>query len=183
MPCIVFWQIASKVEQLGLTSIPDKVQLMREAMIILTFSQRWCHWIRELVPEPILHITRKRKKEQGKSEGFDSCDRPSNLTQIGFKSSIFQPMWPLNLMNDIKKAIGHFFYTTSSFVHHFKTIGEFKLELVRKRSIRVKIDKFFVSRDLEIWWMTLKNNRALLLYYVKPCASFQSHGLIEIGVT
>ena len=22
--------------------------------------------------------------EQGKSEGFDSCDRPSNLTQIGF---------------------------------------------------------------------------------------------------
>ena len=29
-------------------------------------------------------------KKQGKSEGFDSCDRPSNLTQIGFKSSIFQ---------------------------------------------------------------------------------------------
>ena len=28
--------------------------------------------------------------KQGKSEGFDSCDRPSNLTQIGFKSSIFQ---------------------------------------------------------------------------------------------
>ena len=28
--------------------------------------------------------------EQGKSEGFDSCDRPSNLTQIGFKWSIFQ---------------------------------------------------------------------------------------------
>ena len=25
------------------------------------------------------------KKTQGKSEGFDSCDRPSNLTQIGFK--------------------------------------------------------------------------------------------------
>ena len=30
--------------------------------------------------------------EQGKSEGFDSCDRPSNLTQVGFKSSIFQPV-------------------------------------------------------------------------------------------
>ena len=30
--------------------------------------------------------------EQGKSEGFDSCDQPSNLTQIGFKSSIFQPV-------------------------------------------------------------------------------------------
>ena len=27
------------------------------------------------------------------------------------------------------KTIGHFFHTTSSFVHHFKFIGEFKLEL------------------------------------------------------
>ena len=24
--------------------------------------------------------------KQGKSEGFDTCDRPSNLTQIGFES-------------------------------------------------------------------------------------------------
>ena len=28
-----------------------------------------------------------------------------------------------------RKTIGHFFYTTSSFVHHLKSIGEFKLEL------------------------------------------------------
>ena len=41
--------------------------------------------------------------EQGKSEGFDSCDRPSNLTQIGFESSIFQPLWPRNLMDDPEK--------------------------------------------------------------------------------
>ena len=27
-----------------------------------------------------------------------------------------------------RKTIGHFFYTTSSFVHHFKSVGEFKLE-------------------------------------------------------
>ena len=27
------------------------------------------------------------------------------------------------------KTIGHLFYTTSSFVHHFKSIGKFKLEL------------------------------------------------------
>ena len=51
--------------------------------------------------------------QQGKSEGFDSCDRSSNLTQIGFKSSIFRPC------------------------------------------------------DLEIWWMTPKNNKARLLYYIK----------------
>ena len=33
----------------------------------------------------------QRIMEQGKSEGFDSCDRPTNLTQIGFKSLTFQP--------------------------------------------------------------------------------------------
>ena len=68
--------------------------------------------------------------EQGTSEGFDSCDRPSNLTQIGFKSSIFQPVWPWNLMDDQKKhTIGHLYYATLSFLQHFVAIGEFKLEL------------------------------------------------------
>ena len=66
--------------------------------------------------------------KQGKSEGFDSCDRPSNPTQIGFKSSIFQPVtlkfdgWP-------RKTIGHLFYATLSFLRHFVAIGELKLEL------------------------------------------------------
>ena len=36
---------------------------------------------------------RRIKTQQGKSEGFDSCDRPSNLTQIVFKWTIFQPVW------------------------------------------------------------------------------------------
>ena len=39
--------------------------------------------------------------EQSKSKGFDSCDRPSNLTQIGFKS-IFLPMWPWSLMDELR---------------------------------------------------------------------------------
>ena len=54
---------------------------------------------------------------------------------------------------------------------------------VRKHIIRVKIGDFFVPWVLEIWWMTLKNNRTPLLYYVKLCASFQSHWWIETGVT
>ena len=54
---------------------------------------------------------------------------------------------------------------------------------VRKCSIRVKIGDFFVPCDLEIWWMTLKNNRAPLLYYIKLCAAFQSHWHIQTGVT
>ena len=42
--------------------------------------------------------------------------------------SIFQPVWPWNLMDD-PKIIDRLFYTTSSFVHNFKSISEFKLEL------------------------------------------------------
>ena len=72
-----------------------------------------------------------RGTQQGKSEGFDSCDRPSNLVKILSKSSIFQPMWPWNL----------------------------------------------------IWWMTSKNNRAPLLYYIELCASFQIQRWIQTKVT
>ena len=43
--------------------------------------------------------------------------------------------------------------------------------------------RFFVKRDLEVWWMTLKNNRAPLLYYIKLCAAFQSHWHIQTEVT
>ena len=67
--------------------------------------------------------------KQGKSEGFDSCNRPNNLTQIGVKSSIFSPC------------------------------------------------------DLEIWWMTPKNNRTPLVYYIKLCASFHCHMSIQTEVT
>ena len=46
-----------------------------------------------MIQQP-LKITRmvrleKNKYKQGKSEGFDSCDRPSNLAQTWSKSSIF----------------------------------------------------------------------------------------------
>ena len=43
--------------------------------------------------------------------------------------------------------------------------------------------RFFEPHDLEIWQMTLKNNRSPLLYYIKLCASFQSHGWNQTGVT
>ena len=42
---------------------------------------------------------------------------------------------------------------------------------------------FLEPCDLEIWRMTLKNNRAPLLCYFKLCASFRSHWWIQTGVT
>ena len=126
----------------------------------------------------------------------------------------------------------HLFYATSSFVHHFVAISDFKLEIqsgngqfgskptifravwpcnltydleqgksegfescdrpiVGKRPIWVKIGdvlyhvtlKFLEPCDLEIWRMTLKNNRAPLLCYFKLYASFRSHRWIQTGVT
>ena len=52
--------------------------------------------------------------------------------------------------------------------------------------ILLKLDwnpRLFSLCDLEIWWRTSKNNRALLLYYVKLCASFQIHQWIQTWVT
>ena len=54
--------------------------------------------------------------------------RTSGNAQFRSKSAIFVPC-EVNLMDGLEKPIGHLFYVTSSFVHHFKAIGEFKLEL------------------------------------------------------
>ena len=48
---------------------------------------------------------------------------------IQIKIDDFLTVWPCNLTYDIEKTIRHLFYTKSSIVHHFKAIGEFKLEL------------------------------------------------------
>ena len=54
----------------------------------------------------------------------------SGNAQFGSKSTIFLAVWPRNLtLKWPWKTIGHLFYATSSFVHHFVPIGEFKLEL------------------------------------------------------
>ena len=46
-----------------------------------------------------------------------------------------------------------------------------------------QIQRFLEPDDLEIWRMTLKNNRAPLLCYFKLYASFHSHWWIQTGVT
>ena len=81
------------------------------------------------------------------------------------------------------KTIGHLFYATSSFVHHFVAIRDFKLELQSGNANLGRIRRFLEPCDLEIWRMTLKNNRAPLLCYFKHCASFCSHWWIQTGVT
>ena len=73
------------------------------------------------------------------------------------------------------KTIGHFFYATSSFVHNFVAIGEFKLELRSRNAQSGSNGTIF--RAMWPWNLTddLENNRAPLVTYFKLCASFRSH--------
>ena len=75
----------------------------------------------------VLSLTTKTVNflKQGKSEGFESCDRP--IVQK-------RPIWVK--IGDVLyrvtlpwKTIGHLSFAVSSFVQHFIAIGEFKLEL------------------------------------------------------
>ena len=69
-------------------------------------------------------------------------------------------------------------------MHHFKSIGEFKLEL---QSGNAK----FMSKSVtclscvtfKFKWLTLENNRAPFLCCFKLCASLHSHQWILTGVT
>ena len=110
------------------------------------------------------------------------------------------------------KTIGHLSYASSSFMHHFLVISEFKFVLESgKAQIRSILEIFcllwpwnlrwpstrqiwgiwklrlayspetpnlgqnrwcFVPCDLEIWWMTLENNRA------SPLCCFKSNSTI-----
>ena len=88
-------------------------------------------------------------------------------------------IWWMTLENN-RAPLLYYIKLCLSFQIHWWTETEIT---VRKLSIRVKIGDFFVLCDLEIWWMTLENNRAPLLCCFKLCASFHSHQSIQTGVT
>ena len=121
--------------------------------------------------------------KQGKSEGFDSCDRPSNLTRIEFKSSIFRPVLPWNLMDDLEKQ-----QATSSILHRALSIiskpsvnsnWRYSPETLNSGQIRHFICPVWPWNSMD----DLENNRASLLCYFKLCAPFCSHRWIQTGVT
>ena len=82
----------------------------------------------------------------------------------------------------LQLIIRHVFYTTSSFVYHFRSINEFKLELQSENAQSGSNSIFLALWPCNLT-MTLKNNRAPLLCYFKLCASFRSHRWFETGDT
>ena len=79
-----------------------------------------------------------------------------------------------------QKIIAHLFYTMSSFAHNLKSISEFGLELHSGNPQFWSKLVIFVPCDLEIWQMTLENNRPPLVDCIKLSASFQSYIYIYI---
>ena len=106
----------------------------------------------------------------------------SGNAQFGSNSTIFRAVWSWNLTDDLDKTIGQLFNATSSFVHHFLAIVEFKLELQSGNAQSGSNSQFLEPCDLEIWRMTLKNNRAPLLCCFQLCAWFHCHMWIQTGV-
>ena len=143
----------------------QKSQLSVEEM---TCYNRSCYW------ENPLHY------KQGKSEGFDSWDQPSNLTQTGLKY-FFQPVWPCNLMDDIEKKKKN----RAPLLYYLKLCVTFQIHqwiqtgvTVWKHSVWVKIGNFFLQNQQFFlnWLMTLKKMGHL--FYVTP--SFLHH-FVAIG--
>ena len=102
--------------------------------------------------------------EQGKSEGFDSCDQPGNLTQNGFNCRFFSPcdleIWWMASKNYMAPLLHHIKLCASFQRHQWIKSGA----TVRKRSIRVKIGDFLSSVTLKFdgWpWKTIGH-----LFYV-----------------
>ena len=77
------------------------------------------------------------------------------------------------------KTIGHLFYATSSFVHHFVAIGEFKLELQSGNAQSGSNSTIFSA--VWPWNLTydIEKNRAPLLCYFKLCSYV--HHVVAIG--
>ena len=97
--------------------------------------------------------------KQGKSEGFDSCDQPSNfawnwiIIDFSVHVTLKFDAWP-------RKTIEHLFCITSSFEHHFKLIGELTLESQSRNAQFGTKMVIFCPVWPWVWWMILKNNRA-----------------------
>ena len=102
----------------------------------------------------------------------------SGNAQFESKSTIFRAVWPYDLTFDLENNRAPLFYATSTFVHHFVAIGEFKLELQSGNGQCGAKLTIFCSRmtlQFDIWpWKSIGH-----LFY--SSSSFV-HRFVAIGV-
>ena len=88
-------------------------------------------------------------------------------------------MWCLTMENNRPPLLYHIKLCASFQSHRWSQTWI----TIWKHSIWDKIGNFLSRVTLKFDLRTLKSNRAPLLYYIKLCASFQSHELIQSGVS
>ena len=118
-----------------------------------------------------------------KAMGELKLELQSGNAQLGSKSATYCAVWSWNLTDDLEKE-----KDTSSILRQvlcfilkpwLNSNWIYSPETPNSGQNR----RLFVPCNIEIWQMTLKNNRAPLLYYVKLCVSFPTYEWIETGVT
>ena len=102
---------------------------------------------------------------------------------LGQNRQFFCPVWPWNLTDALEKQWG----TSPMLLQALCIISQPSMNSNWNYSPETpnlgQIRQFLKPRDIEIWQMTLQNNRAPLLCYFKLCASFHTHWWIQIWVT
>ena len=104
----------------------------------------------------------------------------SGNVQSRSKSTNFLAVWPWNLTDDLQTHYGTspkqyqaICIISSSYVNSNWSYSP-------KTPNLGQIRRFLEPRDLEIWQMTFKNNRAPFLCYFKLCAAFRSIGELKL---
>ena len=117
-----------------------------------------------------------------RTNGEFKLELQSGNAQSGSNSTTFRAVWPWNLTDDLEKQQGTssmllpavcmislpYVYSNWSYSPETPNLGQ--------------IWQFLEPCDLEIWRMTLKNNRAPLLCCFQLCAWFHCHMWIQTGV-
>ena len=103
-------------------------------------------------------------------EVIHQISRSHGLKNLRFESNLSEITRPVAAVKPLRFALFHQVSIDWSKSEGFDTATGLVILLKSDSNHR-----FFILYDLEIRWMTLKNNRAPLLGYVKLCALFQSH--------
>ena len=107
----------------------------------------------------------------------------SGNAQFGSKSTIFWAVWPRNFADDPQKQLGISSMLLQALCIIWYPLVNSNWSYSPETPNLGQIRRFLEPCDLEIWRMTLQNNRAPLLCYFKLCAAFRSHWWIQTGVT
>ena len=169
---------------------PSAKSIMSHSLETFNLGQNW--WFFVLRDLQIWGITLKNNRStllyyacfmhRFKSIGEVKLELMSGNAQFRSKLVIFVPH-DLQIWMTLKNNRSPFLYNSKLCISYQIHQWHQTWVTVRKCSIPVKISNFLNPCDLEIWQMTLINNRAPLQCCYKLCVSFHSHWWIQTGVT